>query len=242
MSNLMRYVLQDAKLHKGVVISLLGVVPLVMVISVLPVTFISFATWSTLHEFIRTFRFEFFYGPLFILLFGSLYNSNDWIRLRRYERRKQIADHLITMVMSIAGIFAVTVFVGGGIISLVIKFIVHPHFPAYHAMFQYQPEQTEEPSVVWFFILFYLVSAAVGMLYVLFREWTNHHALAALIAIFMIVVDKFTVSLIPMILYLGYENFPLQSTGILIAFILLLLAIARLQIKQKDFYSKDEPH
>lgn len=234
---MIRIAYQDIKLRAKLVIFLLAFAPLAMMIGLLPITSISLVTWSNLFDLIMTFRYEFFFGPLFIFLVGALYHFNDWIRMRRYDHREDIANHLLALVMVMSGLFSSTVFLAAGIISLVNKHLIYPYFPAYHALLHYKPAQiTEGTSVGWFLILFYLITFVIGMLYFLLREWTNHHALAASLSIFLIVVDRFIFSFIPKLFYIGVVKYPIQAAALLITLIFLLFVILRLTFKQKDFF------
>ena len=237
MTKMIRIVYQDIKLRAKLVIFLLAFAPLAMMIGLLPITSISLVTWSNLFDLIMTFRYEFFFVPLFIFLVGALYHFNDWIRMRRYDHREDIANHLLALVMVMSGLLSSTVFLAAGIISLVIKHLIYPYFPAYHALIHYKPAQiTEGTSVGSFLILFYLITSFIGMLYFLLREWTNHHALAAFLSIFLIVVDRLIFSFIPKFFYIGAVKYPIQATALLIILIFLLFVILRLTFKQKDFF------
>lgn len=182
MRNVTRCILQDVRYKRSTVLILLGIAPLFLAMSVLPLTSISVATWSSLYELILSFRFEFFFIPLFLLLIGSLTNLNDWILVRRYRRREYIALYDTTLVLAVAGLFTLTVFGCGLLISTLIQFLIYPNFPGYAAIFLYRPERTAYPSVILFILLFYLVISSIGLLYVLLKGLTNHNVLAAILS------------------------------------------------------------
>ncbi|MDY0323230.1 MAG: hypothetical protein RBR24_04330 [Candidatus Carbobacillus sp.] len=238
MTKMIRAVYQDIKLRAKLVIILLAFAPFAMVIVVLPITSISLVMWSNLFDLIRTFRYEFFFIPLFIFLVGALYHFNDWIRMRRYDHREDIANHLLALVMVMSGLLSSTVFLAAGIISLVIKHLIYPYFPAYHALFHYKPAQiTEGTSVVCFLILFYLITSFIGMLYFLLRAWTNHHVLAAFLTISPFIVEEIVYSIISKLFDIGAANYPIHATTLLLVLIFLLFVILRLTFKQKDFFN-----
>lgn len=233
--NLIRCALQDVKYNRNTVLILIGTVPFFLVMSVLPLTSNTFGTWSSLHEFILSFRFEFFYSPLFILLLGSLTNLNDWILVRKYDRREHIAVYDIVLVLVTAAIFTFIVFGFGFLIYAVIKFLIYPRFPGYSAIFHYHPEQIEYPAVSLFILLFYLMLSLIGLFFVLLNGVTKQNILAASLVIVLIVIDRFSLSIIPIIFTFGYFNFPFQCISVLLLFIFLLSILARVQLKNKDF-------
>ncbi|WP_157259454.1 hypothetical protein [Paenibacillus sp. OSY-SE] len=160
---------------------------------------------------------------------------NDWILVRRYERRERIAVYDTVLVMATAGFFTLIVFGFGLLIHTIIKFLIYPNFPGYSAIFLYHPERTEQPAVILFIILFYLVMSSIGILYVLLKGLTNHSFIAAILVIALTVIDRFTLSVIPIMFTLGYQHFPFQLISALLLLMFMLIGIARVQLKYKDF-------
>lgn len=234
MIKMIKTVFQAIKLHAKLVIILLAFDPLVMVISTLSFNVQTLVIGTTLFDLIMAFRYEFFFGPLFIFLIGALYHFNDWIRLRRYEHREAIANDISTLVMIMSALFSSTVFLTAALLSFVTKQLIYPSFLSYSLV---QNKPIVEMSDLWFLILFYLVTSFLGILYALLREWTNHNIFAAFLTISPFIIEEVSYSFTTKLFTIGSAQYPVHATTLLFVIIFLMFGALRLMVKRKDFYN-----
>ncbi len=169
-------------------------------------------------------RFEFFHNPLFILMIGMSSQPGEWVMIRRYTRRGEMAGYEICFILFYAFCFMLVVFMSG---TLIYNMVLHQPF-------------TEIPSLLVFAGLFYLVTVSIGLLFLSVGA-ASSKVISSIILIALVVLDRFTAAIIPSIFY-GQNVNPSTAACVLLLVIGLISFIIVFQMKGKDYYGKDESH
>ncbi|CCQ96329.1 membrane hypothetical protein [[Clostridium] ultunense Esp] len=216
--NIFRFVIQDFLLRKKKNTAILGFIPIIFLLnglfSFLVKTFIS------VEDLIMTFRFEFLYNPLFILLLGINSDLNTLWMMQRYRRREDLATYLIWLVLLYAFLFTLVILLSG---------IVGYHF------FLQRP-LADVSSLSLFAVILFLLLVAIGLLFTSIAVASNRIT-ASFFMIFLVILDKeSTTVIIPFILQYGYRVMPIVMMILLGIMIILMSFIIGKQMKQKDFF------
>lgn len=234
---IIRYVALDLLLHRKLVIRFISVIPILLIISVLPIAAIVLLSWSTFSDLIRSIRFEFFYCPLFLIFLGALLkNMNDWTILRRFSKREEIISYQAAMVVAAAALIVLPI----GLIGYCIYIIMNALEKAgitYTSIIDFKRiEQT--PSDHLFIIVFFLVFCVVGAGFVLLCQLLKNQILAVIVTIAIVIFERFTVSIIPIVFHIYAIHLPIRTIITLVVTFILLIVIARLLSNNKDFYGE----
>lgn len=215
--NILRFVLQDFLLKKKISIVILGFIPFLFVLTVLFSN--AGKTLSSVEELILWIRFEFFYNPLFILLLGMNRNEHVVWMIRRYHRREDMAAHMICFVILHAFLFTLVVLLTG----IVTYSIFH------------QLLWTVLAPLLPFAVIFFLLLVIIGLLFVSIEAGSNRMT-ASFVMIFLVILDKFTVLVIPFMLHAWYRTMPMVLIMVLLLMIVLVTWIIRKQMQQLDYF------
>lgn len=234
---IIRFVIMDLLLHRKLVIRFISVIPILFIISILPAGSIVFTTWSTFSDLIGSFRFEFFYCPLFLIFLGALLkNMNDWVILRRFTKREEIVTYQAAMAVAAATIIVLPT----GIIGYFIYYIMNALESVgitYLSIFNFkQAEHVSSDNL--FILVFFLVFCLVGAVFVLLNQLIKNRTLAVILIITIVIFDRFTVSVIPVVLKIYAIYFPIRTIIALVIIFILLIALAGLLSNNKDFYGE----
>ncbi|MDQ0189826.1 hypothetical protein JI721_06855 [Alicyclobacillus cycloheptanicus] len=218
-----RFILQDWKLRRKVVMIVLGLIPVLYVLGVLFSGF--FNGVSTIQQFVLLLRFEFTYCPLFVLMISVTRDLDTSVLVRRFERRDELALYQTVSVAWDALIFTLVVLVFG-----ICTYLFHFH-----------RKLTGDFSLVAFTARFWLVLVSTGLLFIVLERWINR-VLSALAVISLVIVDRFTLKAIPLILEVGDHQRPFMNLLMLFLVIVVLLSVIMNQINRRDFYHGDDSH
>jgi len=94
-------------------------------------------------------------------------------------------------------------------------------------------------SLAVFSLLFYLVIVMIGLLFVSASAVVGK-VLASIAAIALVILDRFTVAIVPLVLYDEHNTVALAA--VLIALIAMLSCIIVMQSKGKDYYVRNDRH
>ena len=216
-----RFYFQDLKLIKKTVIVILCAIPIIYILGASLNDFVQAA--QTFRRFALSLRFEFFYCPLFILMLGMHNKPSDWIIIRRFTRRGEMALCEIGSVLISALLFTLFVILSGILV---------------YCSYGY-PFSENLASLSAFVLLFYLVIVMIGLLFVSASAVVGR-VLASIAAIALVVLDRFTAAIVPLILYDENNTAPLAA--ILVVVIVLLSCIIVMQSNGKDYYVRNDRH
>lgn len=216
-----RYVVQDLILRRKGIVLAICVIPVLFVLGALLNNVVR--SVSNVQHFILSLRFEFLHNPLFILLIGMNRKQSDWTMIRRYSRRSGIAVYEICSILIQAFLFTLVVFLSGVLIFNI---------------YLYQPLSLSFLLV--FASLFYLVVVLIGLIHISV-ETGSTKMIASIVMISLVVIDRFTLAVIPSILY-GYSSMPIPAIIVLLLVIVLISIFIVNQMNGKDYYNKDESH
>ncbi len=241
-NRLLRYVVQQYFLCKKEITFLMLTLPLLYTIIVLPFFKVTYSTWSFWQDFLLSFKFEFVYTPILLLILGILLDSREWVIIRRYRKRTAVSDFETYMIVITTGIFTIVSSVSSYVISSIAKYKVFPD-SSYNSLFQYIPNDEGHPSSILFLFLFYMTLLTVGLLFQLAKTYLSNTFIAAAIVISIVVLDRMIFSFIPTILNVPLRNLQLVSI-ILIGFgavilNLLFIAFSRYRTSKVDYWSKE---
>lgn len=85
------YSMQDILLKKKVFFMVIFFIIIMMTLAIIPNPTMVLTKWHSVKDFMLLFRYEYFHLPILLVLLGSFSEINDWILLRRYTQRQQIA-------------------------------------------------------------------------------------------------------------------------------------------------------
>jgi hypothetical protein len=201
-----------------IIAALLSIIPIVFTLGM----FVQiFKSDLTVQRFILLLRYEFFYNPLFILLIGIISDSSDWEKIRRYERRDELGSYEIFSLLIYAFLFTSTIFFSGSIVYI---FVLKHSLACLLDFFL-------------FAIVFYLMLILIGTFFLILKLILSR-IVASVIIISLVIIDRFTLSVIPNIFYIKLNAVPFVIFGLIFITILLTYIIQKL-MNDKDFYSKD---
>jgi|GEM_PF-5847596 len=212
----------------------------VLSISVTPISSYGLAKFSDFIEILTFFRYDFIFGPifLFLLAISRSYQMNAWIILRRFSSRKEIISFKITTVIVYS--FLYTLFISTWAI-IVSKLASYLHFKgiSYTALLNYMPSVESDNifSGFFFFVVFFLITQLMGLVYVFFQELINNKSLVTLFCIFLMIIDRTLTGFVSFYLVYGYKQIPFQSVLELSALIFIFFLLTRWMSTSTDFGS-----
>ncbi|MED2942820.1 hypothetical protein P4284_07165 [Bacillus swezeyi] len=201
----------------------------------MPISQHSVVSWSTPNELINSIRYEFFFSPLFIFFLGSLFDLRDWMIIRRFLRREQITLYKVGIVIGFSLILSFFLGVESYISYIIIEKLSALNI-TYQSLLIYLPNKVDYPPFIFFMAIFFLTTCLIGTIYVLFIEIFSVQILAAFIVLLLVIADRMSISVIPLLFNIGYEKFPIQMILGLILVIGLFTGISFWVSKYKDFY------
>lgn len=232
------YFVQDIKLRRKVIYSVLIFINVIMLISILPGNSLVLTKWHSTKDFILLFRYEFFHVPIFIIILGSLTTINDWILLRRYSSREQIANHNIVSVIMLSSIFTFTMVIAGSIYTSIVRII--PENVNYTALFLYEAIADQESSFVYFIYVYIFLTTIVGLSFIALQNIIKNDIVSAAIIITLVIGDRFIYSIIPYLIYISEFQSPWISFLILVSVLIILFNLVQFTTNNKNFYVRDE--
>ncbi|CAM4465917.1 hypothetical protein PATA110616_18990 [Paenibacillus tarimensis] len=229
------YAIRDVVDKRVYIASLMIVLPIVNLLSVLPISTFTAASWSSVQDLIRLLRFEFFFCPLLIILLGSLLELRVWEVIRKYGCRVEIVIHQTILIFIVCAIFTFCVFTFAALTALLAEYL--PLNGSRSPFLLYAPEGRNEASMLLFMFSFYSISSLVGLLYFLARSWLDNGFLSAVAVISMVVLDRFTIAVIPRVFNLGLAPLPLKVfvIALITASAMVMVWITRWRFKSIDF-------
>lgn len=212
------------------------ILSLFIIVSLLPISQHSVVSWSTPNELINSIRYEFFFCPLFIFFLGALFDLRHWVIIRRFLNREQIILYKVGIVIGFSLILSF--FLG---VECYISYIIIEKLSAmnitYQSLLIYLPnKEVDYPPFLFFMTIFFLTTCLIGTIYVLFTEIFSAQILAAFIVILLVIADRMSICVIPLLFNIGYERLTIQVISGLIVIIGLFTSISVWVIKYKDFY------
>lgn len=232
------YFVQDIKLRRKVIYSVLIFINVIMLISILPGNSLVLTKWHSTKDFILLFRYEFLHVPIFIIILGSLTTINDWILLRRYSSREQIANHNIVSVIMLSSIFTFTMVIAGSIYTSIVRII--PENVNYTALFLYEAIAVQESSFVYFIYVYIFLTTIVGLSFIALQNIIKNDIVSAAIIITLVIADRFIYSIIPNLIYISEFQSPWISFLVLVSILIILINLVQFTTNNKNFYVRDE--
>lgn len=145
----------------------------ILSISVTPISSYSIGEFSDFIEILTFFRYDFIFGPifLFLLAMSKSYQLNAWVILRRFSSRKEIISFKITTVIVYSFLYTLLISTWAIIVTKLSSYL---HFKgiSYTALLNYIPSVESDNifSGVFFFIIFFLITQLMGLVYVFFKS------------------------------------------------------------------------
>lgn len=212
----------------------------ILSISVIPISSYSLGEFSNFIEILTFFRYDFVFGPifLFLLAMSKSYQLNAWIILRRFSSRKEIISFRITTVIVYAFLYTLLISTWAIIVTKLASYL---HFKgiSYTALLNYIPSVESDNffSGAFFFVVFFLITQLMGLVYVFFQELINNKSLVTLFCIFLMIIDRTISGFVSFYLVYGYKQIPFQSVLELSALIFIFFLLTRWMSTSSDFGS-----
>ncbi|MFS3912961.1 hypothetical protein ACL9ST_01705 [Bacillus australimaris] len=212
----------------------------ILSISVIPISSYSLGEFSNFIEILTFFRYDFVFGPifLFLLAMSKSYQLNAWIILRRFSSRKEIISFRITTVIVYAFLYTLLISTWAIIVTKLASYL---HFKgiSYTALLNYIPSVESDNffSGASFFVVFFLITQLMGLVYVFFQELINNKSLVTLFCIFLMIIDRTISGFVSFYLVYGYKQIPFQSVLELSALIFIFFLLTRWMSTSSDFGS-----
>lgn len=216
-----RLLAQDLWMRRKALILIVSVVPILLAIGVLFNGHIHMT--QSLKELVLSLRFEFFYSPLFLLMISVNLNPSEWVIIRRYLHRREIFVYEVCLIVLYAFFFTLVVMVSGTVVT-----------------FWLHQVAIQLSQMIVFALLFYLIIVTVGLLFTAVSAWSNK-VFAWILVTGVVILDRYTLVILPAIFHGGASQ-QLSVLRVLVPAIVLLLLIIARQVKNIDYYSKDENH
>ncbi|SNU99520.1 Uncharacterised protein [Bacillus pumilus] len=218
----------------------MSVLLFILSISVTPISSYGLAKFSNFIEILTFFRYDFMFGPifLFLLVMSKSYQLNAWIILRRFSSRKEIISFKITTVIVYSFLYTLLISTWAIIVTKMASYL---HFKgiSYTALLNYIPSVESDNifSGVFFFIIFFLMTQLIGVVYVFFQELINNKSLVTLFCIFLMIIDRTLTGFVSFYFVYGYKQAPFQSVLELSALIFIFFLLTRWVSTSSDFGS-----
>ena len=234
------YVIQDLKVKKNLVIFIMGFVALLMIVATVPGNSKVLLEWHSTRDFVLLFRFEFLHVPTFLILLGSIFRVNDWLIIRRYKNREQLGTNKLFLVIIISGLFSIVVMILGIICTSIVKFIIYPNIINYTSLFLYVPVTSQKNSFVYFACIYFLITTVLGLIFILLTDIIKNKILSAIILITFVILDRFTLAIIPYFLYASETVSPSGTFLIFLCLLIILINAVHIESNNKNYFAHDE--
>lgn len=210
----------------------------ILSISVTPISSYSIGGFSNFIEILTFFRYDFIFGPifLFLLAMSKSYQLNAWIILRRFSSRKEIISFKVTTVIVYSFLYTLLISTWAIIVTKLASYL-HIKGISYTALLNYIPSVESDNifSGVFFFIIFFLITQLMGLVYVFFQELFNNKSLVTLFCIFLMIIDRTLTGFVSFYLVYGYKQIPFQSVLELLVLIFIFFLLTRWMSNSSDF-------
>lgn len=234
------YTYHELKMRRNIIGIVVVFITLLMAAATIPNYSVPLLEWNSTKDFILFFRYEFFHAPIFLVIVGSTFIVSDWILIRRYEKREHIGTNKVISVIIIASLFTFVIMIVGIICTFLVKFILSPNIPNYSSLFLYVPTGEEQDSFIYFIVIYFFLTTILGLLFHLFTAIIKNKVLSAAIIIIVVILDRFTLSLIPYFLYSSEMNSPFGTFIIFICITTILINLISFVSNNEDFFVQDD--
>lgn len=233
-------IIQDIPLKKKVFVAVFLFLMVTMFLAIIPSQSPSSASWHSIKDFILLFRYEYFHNIIFLILLGAFSGSNDWILLRRFTHRYQIASYKIWLVFTVTGIWTTMVILASSLYTNIVRILIIPNLDNYSAPSIYAEEPIREGTTLYFIYTYFCVTALIGLLYVVLNLFINNRLLSTVILIIIIIFDQLKVGILSSLFYKSEFVSPTSTFFILVAVGVLSINTIQYLVNKKDFYVRDD--
>lgn len=234
------YCLQDIRLKRMLFWIVAIFIIMLQLIAVFPITS-AVTTWHTLKDFILASRYENYYTLLFLILVAPFSSKdNDWLLLRRYRHRQQIATYKICFVFIVTAFFTAIVFGSSMLSTSLAKWLFYPYITNYSALLLYVPEPKENGSLLYFIYMFYCVTAIFGLLYIVFQQLFKNNFISAIIVMILGMLDRYIKHFVFIAFNKSEFTSPISTFFMLVAVMILLINAIHYLVNKLNFYVRDD--
>lgn len=234
------YSMQDILLKKKVFFMVIFFIIIMMTLAIIPNHTMVLTKWHSVKDFMLLFRYEYFHLPILLVLLGSFSEINEWILLRRYTQRQQIAWQKVCLVFIVTAILTVIITLGSIICTALVKWLIFPSTINYSSLFLYTPERIREDSSLYFIYMYFCVTAICGLVFIVLQQLVKNNFLSMIIVLSVAILDQMTISIIPIFFYSSEFTSPISSLLILLAIAVLFINTIHYLVNKLDFYVRDD--